>query len=104
MEVVLVALEPRFGHDTRILPCPVDFPELRGYEGAHALTAACWSAFGCEEWVEQAGACSRIPISRNLIGEAGQVSDPEIRGQIGATLERLASAVKRTRTGDRRDD
>ena len=49
-------------------------------------------------------ACSRIPISRNLIGEAGQVSDPEIRGQIGATLERLASAVKRTRTGDRRDD
>ena len=43
MEVGLVAVEPRFGHDTRILPCPVDFPELRG-KGVSAVAPIAFRA------------------------------------------------------------
>ena len=71
-----------------------------GAADAHESLAKVLAYTGAEIIPE---ACSRIPVSRTMIDETGQVNDPRIRAQIGATLERLASAVNRSSVGDRGD-
>lgn len=42
-----------------------------------------------------AEACCRIPLSRQMVGPAGLVDDPDARGQISAVLTRLTEHLER---------